>query len=207
MDDGFLPDPGRAALLAMDCQRGLVSIYTRPEEDFVGRASARPVRGTNGGHAGHSGPGRVPAGIAGSQRPKEFFAAVKSSPQHQELFRGPAGVIHPALGPEPNDIVITKHRVSAFAGTDLQMILRAGEIETIVLFGIATSGVVLSTLLDACDADYRVVVIADCCADRDAELHDTLLKRLFPHRAEVIMSDDFVKGALRVNYGGRQITT
>ena len=66
---------------------------------------------------------------------------------------------------------------------------------------------VLSTLLDACDADYRVVVIADCCADRDAELQDALLKRLFPHRAEVIMSDDFVKGDLRVNYGGRQITT
>ena len=37
------------------------------------------------------------------------------------------------------------------------MILRAREIHTIVLFGIATSGVVLSTLLLASDADYRLV--------------------------------------------------
>jgi nicotinamidase-related amidase len=43
------------------------------------------------------------------------------------------------------------------------MLLRANEIETIILFGIATSGVVLSTLLQASDADYRLVVIADCC--------------------------------------------
>ena len=56
-------------------------------------------------------------------------------------------------------LVVTKHRVSAFAGTDLEMILRAGEIDTLVLTGIATSGVVLSTLLDAADADYRLAVV------------------------------------------------
>jgi nicotinamidase-related amidase len=61
------------------------------------------------------------------------------------------------------------------------------------LFGIATSGVVLSTLLQASDADYRLVVIADCCADRDMELHVALLERLFPTRAEVITANDFVR--------------
>jgi len=85
---------------------------------------------------------------------------------------GSSGAIHPALGPEPDDILVTKHRVSGFAGTDLELLLRAKEIETIVLFGIATSGVVLSTLLQAGDADYRIVVIADCCADQDEELHE-----------------------------------
>ena len=73
------------------------------------------------------------------------------------------------------------------------MLLRAKEIETIVLFGIATSGVVLSTLLQASDADYRIVVIADCCADQDEELHKALLTRLFPKQAEVIAAGDFVK--------------
>jgi nicotinamidase-related amidase len=67
------------------------------------------------------------------------------------------------------------------------------EIETIVMFGIATSGVVLSTLLQASDADYRLVVIADCCADLDMELHMALLERLFPTRAEVITAEDFVE--------------
>ena len=73
---------------------------------------------------------------------------------------------------------MTKHRVGAFAGTDLEMILRAGEIDTLMLLGIATSGVVLSTLLDAADADYRLAVVTDCCADRDAEL-DACLKENF----------------------------
>jgi nicotinamidase-related amidase len=72
------------------------------------------------------------------------------------------------------------------------MILRAKEIGTIVLFGIATSGVVLSTLLEACDADFNVIVISDCCADLDAELHDALLNKLFPRRAEVITAGEFI---------------
>ena len=45
------------------------------------------------------------------------------------------------------------------------MILRANDIDTLVLYGIATSGVVLSTLLEAADADFRLAVIEDGCAD------------------------------------------
>jgi nicotinamidase-related amidase len=63
----------------------------------------------------------------------------------------------------------------------------------IVMFGIATSGVVLSTLLEASDADYRLVVIEDCCADLDMELHSALIKRLFPARADVMSAEDFVR--------------
>jgi len=71
------------------------------------------------------------------------------------------------------------------------MILRANEIDTLVLFGIATSGVVLSTLVDAVDADYKVVVIKDCCADRDEELHSCLTERYFTTRGAVITADEF----------------
>jgi nicotinamidase-related amidase len=78
---------------------------------------------------------------------------------------------------------VTKRRVSAFAGTDLEMILRANEIETLVLFGIVTSGVVLSTLLEASDADYWLFVVKDCCADLDQRLHAALVEGLFPSRA------------------------
>jgi nicotinamidase-related amidase len=126
-----------------------------------------------------------------SERNK-LLGAIKASPQHQKLFQGAAGAIHPALGPEPADIVITKHRGSAFTGTDLEVILRAKQIETIVLFGIATSGVVLSTLLHASDSDYKLVVIADCCADLDAQLHEALIQRLFPKRGELLSAGEFV---------------
>jgi hypothetical protein len=59
----------------------------------------------------------------------------------------------------------------------LDMILRAKEIHTIVMFSVAMSGVVLSTLLEASDADYRLVVVEDCCVDLDMELHSALTTR------------------------------
>jgi nicotinamidase-related amidase len=186
-------DIPHTAVLAMDCQVGIVSIFVNPQDEFVARASgALKAARTRGMPVIHIQVGFRPGLPEVSSRNK-LLAAIKSSAQHQSLFQGSAGAIHPALGPEPHDLVVTKHRVSAFAGTDLQMLLRAKEIATIVLFGIATSGVVLSTLLEASDADYRLVVIADCCADPDAELHDALLKRLFPKRAEVVTAADFAK--------------
>jgi nicotinamidase-related amidase len=186
-------DVAHTALVAMDCQAGIVSIYAKPQEEFVERASSvlRAARSA-GMPVIQVQVGFRPGFPEVSDRNK-LFAAIKSSSQHQKLFEGAAGAIHPALGPEPGDIVVTKHRVSAFAGTDLSMLLRAMEIDALILFGIATSGVVLSTLLEACDADYRIVVIADCCADLDAELHGTLLNRLFPQRAGVMTASDFVK--------------
>jgi nicotinamidase-related amidase len=183
----------RTALLAMDCQAGIVSVYVKPPEAFLAKASkALQAAREKAMQVIHIQVGFRP-GLPEVSRRNKIFAAVLDSPQHQELFKGAAGAIHPALGPEPGDIVVTKHRVSAFTGTDLAMILRAKEIETLILFGIATSGVVLSTLLDAGDADFRVVVISDCCADQDAELQSALLTRLFPRRADVITVDDFVK--------------
>jgi nicotinamidase-related amidase len=125
----------------------------------------------------------------GSRNP--LFNALKASPQRQQMFQGELGAIHPSLGPESDDIVITKHRVSAFAGTDLEMILRAHDIDSLLLLGIATSGVVLSTLLDASDADYRLTVLKDCCIDQDAELHSCLIEKLFVRRATVLTAAEF----------------
>ena len=93
--------------------------------------------------------------------------------------------IHPAVAPVSEEIVVTKHRVSAFAGTDLDLILRANGIETLILTGIITSGVVLSTLRHAADADYRLLVAGDCCSDRDEEVHRVLLEKVFPWQATI----------------------
>jgi nicotinamidase-related amidase len=186
-------DIARTALLAMDCQTGIVSIYAKPPGEFLERAATVLRAARNAGMSVvHVHVGFRPGLPEVSDRNK-LFAAIKSSSQHQKLFEGATGAINPALGPEAGDIVVTKHRVSAFAGTDLEMLLRARDIDTLVLFGIATSGVVLSTLLHACDADYKLVVIADCCADLDAELHRTLLDRLFPQRAAVVTAGEFVQ--------------
>jgi len=96
--------------------------------------------------------------------------------------------IHPAIAPQPTDIVVTKRRVSAFSGSDLEVVLRAQGISHLVLCGIATSGVVLSTLREAADKDYQLTVLADCCADADEEVHRILLSKVFPRQAEVVQS-------------------
>ena len=191
-------DLAHTAVLAMDCQTGIVATYAKPPEEFIARAASvlRAARGA-GMPVIHVQVGFRPGLPEVSSRNK-LFGAIKESPAHQQFFQGPSGAIHPALGPEPGDIVVTKHRVSAFAGTDLSMLLSAREIHRMVLFGIATSGVVLSTLLEASDADFQIMVIADCCADLDAELHAALLTRLFPRRAEVITAADFVHAINRL---------
>ena len=79
--------------------------------------------------------------------------------------------------------------MNAFAGTDLEMVLRANGIETLILMGIATSGVVLSTLLHATDHDYRLLVVKDCCTDLDPEVHHCLIDKVFPAYATITTSD------------------
>lgn len=69
--------------------------------------------------------------------------------------------LHPDLGIAEDNIIVNKKRVSAFSGSDLEMILRAQNISHLVLTGIATSGVVLSTLREASDKDYQLTVLSD----------------------------------------------
>jgi nicotinamidase-related amidase len=100
--------------------------------------------------------------------------------------------IHPVLTPRPDDIIVTKHRAGAFAGTDLTMILRANDITTLVVTGVATGGCVVSTVRQAADDDYSIIVVSDCCADREADVHRVLVEKLFPRQATVLTADQFV---------------
>jgi nicotinamidase-related amidase len=109
------------------------------------------------------------------------FSTIKAS-------GGFATDIHPRVAPAADDVIVTKRRVNAFAGTDLEMILRAGGIDTLVLCGISTSGVILSTVCAAADADYRLFVVRDCCADTDESVHICLMDKVFPRRASVLDS-------------------
>ena len=192
MEDSLAFEPNRAAVLSMDLQTGIVSIYAKDDPALPNRAakileSCRNLRMS----VIHVQVGFRP-GLPEVSLRNPLFGAVKRSPQHQQLFLGPAGAIHPTVAPQGDDVVVTKHRINAFAGTDLAMILRAKEIDTLILFGIATSGVVLSTLLHASDEDYRLIVVKDCCADLDLEGHNYLVERLFPAFGTVTTSAQLI---------------
>jgi nicotinamidase-related amidase len=99
--------------------------------------------------------------------------------------------LHPAVAPEAGDVVVLKQRASAFSGSDLGVVLRARDITHLVLVGLATSGVVLSTLREAADLDYGLIVLADACADHDDEVHRVLCEKVFPLQATVTTVDEW----------------
>lgn len=98
----------------------------------------------------------------------------------------PGSAIHQALAPTGADVIVTKKRVSAFTGSDLELVLRSRGIEQLVLSGIATSGVVLSTLREAADRDFTLTVLSDGCLDSDHEVHRVLIEKVFPRQARVL---------------------
>jgi nicotinamidase-related amidase len=99
--------------------------------------------------------------------------------------------VYSKVAPEPDDIIVIKKRVSAFTGSDLEVVLRSFEIKHLVLSGIATSGVVLSTLREAADKDYAITVLSDCCADRDEEVHRVLTTKVFTRQADVVTVEEW----------------
>lgn len=100
--------------------------------------------------------------------------------------------IHPAVEPKNDDIIINKKRFGAFEGTELELVLRALNVQHIVLAGFSTSGVILSTIRSAADKDYRITLLADACADRDEEVHRVLLTKVFPRQADVITIKEWI---------------
>ncbi len=171
------------ALLVMDVQQGIVDRFAGDEGYLprlaaaVGaarRAGVRVIYVTVGFRAGYP---------EVSERNKSF-AAISGTGRFAD--GDPGSAIHPALAPGSGDIIVTKRRVSAFAGSDLEVVLRAGGLDHLVLAGIATSGVVLSTLRQAADLDYRLTVLADACLDADPEVHRVLTAKVFPRQAEVV---------------------
>lgn len=86
--------------------------------------------------------------------------------------------VHDALKPIDGDQIVVKHRVSPFYGTNLDLLLRNQDIDTLLLTGVTTDLVVLSAARDGHDRDYRVEVLADATATADDELHDAALTLL-----------------------------
>ena len=183
------------ALLIMDVQQSIADRF-RGEAGYLPRlaTAADAARGAGirdiyvtiafrPGYPEVSQRNRTFAGIAGTGR---------------YIDGDPGSLIHPAVAPAPGEAVINKRRVSAFAGSDLDMVLRAGEVDSLVLAGIATSGVVLSTLRQAADLDYRLTVLADGCLDADPEVHRVLLEKVFPRQAVVTSIAEWTASLSRV---------
>jgi nicotinamidase-related amidase len=186
-------DPRRTAFLTLDIQTALVDFYAKAKEDFVGAVKslltcARNLNAT----VIHVKVGFRPGFPEVSDR-NRLFSSLTKNPDYAKMLNTEWLNLHPALEARPDEPVIAKSRISAFEGTDLSVLLRSKDIDTLVLFGIITSGVVLSTALEAMDQDYRVLIVGDACADSDPELHACLLDRLLAKRTDVVTTAQVVQ--------------
>jgi nicotinamidase-related amidase len=121
----------------------------------------------------------------------KLFQGLKSAGRLREGT--PGAEIHRDVAPQSGEVIVTKRRVGAFSTTDMETVLKAKGITHLALMGVATSGVVLSTVRWAADADYELTVLADCCADADDEVHRVLTQKVFPRQATVVSSTEFLQ--------------
>ena len=185
--------PGsRPVLLVMDFQHGIVERFNGSTAVEAARRAIEAARAA-----------RIPVifvrvafrpGFPEVAEGNPIFGVIKASGAESYAESHPATQIHASLSPLEGEPVVVKRRVSAFTGSDLDVLLRASGADTLVMAGIATSGVVLSTLRQAADLDYRITVLADACADSDPEVHRVLTEKVFPRQALVATTDGWIAG-------------
>lgn len=104
----------------------------------------------------------------------------------------PGAAFDDRLTPEPGDVVVSNKRISAFTGGDLDVVLRSLGATHLVLCGIGTGGVVLSTFRAAADLDFELTVLVDACADSDDDIHRVCCEKIFPRQGEVVTVDEWI---------------
>jgi nicotinamidase-related amidase len=176
------------ALLIMDVQNGIIDRFDAPEA-YLDRVVAAQERAERAGLLVVLVRVAFTPGHPEVSARNKSFSALSANPGM--TLGEPAVEPHERLLRGNGEVVVTKKRVSAFAGSDLELVLRAHDVTQLVLGGIATSGVVLSTVRAAADKDYQLTVLADLCLDRDEEVHRVLTGKVFPRQAEVIAAADW----------------
>ncbi|NIF24028.1 cysteine hydrolase family protein [Candidatus Pantoea multigeneris] len=186
-------EPVKSALLIMDYQRLIL-------ENYLSEKTAADVLAKT-------------AALADAAREAEIkviYIAVGFREGHPEissknaLFSGvkkngllvtgaPESEIHPDVSPQAGEPVIIKHRIGAFSFTGLDMILKANGIQTLIMAGLTTSGVVLSSVRQAFDLDFNLIIAADCCGDADDYIHSVLINSILPQHAEVQVAAELIK--------------
>jgi len=181
-------DPRKTAFLTLDLQKGIFGLV--PDSEHVMPAAAKAVR-----FARQNQCRVIHVGLGFSEGHPEIadfetpFLRVK---QNNLFVKGtPSAQFHDDIF-QPNDLVIYKQRVGAFSDNHLELVLRSRRIEHLVFFGIATSGIVLSTLRSAFDLDFQSVVLKDACFDSDPEVHRVLTEKVFPRQAWVAATEEFI---------------
>jgi nicotinamidase-related amidase len=190
MTDSASPiDPRRTALLVMDYQQAIVGMIDESDALVARAVEAIALVRSRGGHVGYVRVAFTDADLQNIPPTSRMGARIASAPQafHDD---SPTTQIDERVAPRDGDIIVRKTRVGAFSTTDLAQQLADRGIDTLILAGISTSGVVLSTVRDGSDRDYALYVLSDATADGDPSVHACLMEQVFPRQADVITVAD-----------------
>ena len=185
-------DPRRAALLVMDYQQAIVGMIEDSDALVAKAAEAIDLARGRGAHIGYVRVAFTEADLQSIPPTSRMGARIASGPE-AFMDDSPTTQIDARVAPRDGDIIVRKTRVGAFSTTDLAQQLADRGVDTLILAGISTSGVVLSTVRDGADRDYRLIVLADCCVDPDPQVQEALMTRVFPRQATVIGSAAFLQ--------------
>jgi nicotinamidase-related amidase len=188
-------DPSRTALLLMDFQHAMVAaLGDEAAAPIVGNAVAA-LEWARANHVtvGHVRVGFEPKDAADIPDTNKAFAPVRAA--GILLHGSPEGEIVDLVKPAEDERVFRKTRFGAFSTTSLGAWLEAANIDTLILAGLTTSGVVLSTVREAADKDLRVVVLRDAAGDPDPVVHEVLIERVFPASADVVSTEQLTAHA------------
>lgn len=175
-----MPELKKTVLMICDYQVGIGDLPYAKES--VGRAAAALAAARKAGLLVIFSRVTFDPGYIDVSPRNKAFAMIKA----KNMLPPSASHLVPNFEPHPNEIVVPKDRFSAFCGNNLDVILRSQGITDLVIAGVSTSGVVLSTFSEAADRDYNLTILADACADPILSLHQELVTNLFPRSATVL---------------------
>jgi nicotinamidase-related amidase len=184
-------DPARTALLVMDMEQFVIGMLGRAAQATLAHTAAAERTSRQAGVSVVFVATSFAAGYPEISPNNKTFAGIGGT---GKLIQGSAETrLDPRIAPVGDEPVIVKHQVGAFSAPPLEQLLRAKNIDTLVLAGLFTRGVVLSTAEAAADLNYRLIVLADCVADPDPEVNRVLLDKVLPTEADVIDSAQYTR--------------
>jgi nicotinamidase-related amidase len=172
-------DPRRCAFLAMDFQHDILAVTPQYREKHLLETVTRVLDA-----ARHTSATIVYITVS-------FRDDYADAPAHSPLFQAekargvmkvgsPGAAICEELTPQPGDLVINKHGVDPFNSTHLANVLRARDVETLVLMGVWTNYVVEATARTGADSGYRIIVVTDGCASDTEDHHQFFITQILP---------------------------
>jgi nicotinamidase-related amidase len=188
-------DRKKTALLLLDLQVGFLQRLPPDNSVIDNSASAISIARQHGAQIVFVRAALNEADIEAVPEHNFAFAAIKGSKEMTAAMHpdAPTTQIHPKLAPKDGDLVHRKVRFGTFMVDPSKSMLdefAAKGIKTIIIGGVITSGAVLSAVRQLADLDFQLVVLEDCCADYDTELHNVLCEKVFPKQAKVIKSSE-----------------